>query len=58
MPSEDERTNINYHHESLPKKILSIQLEMQHSIDLLKEHCAALITAAVTGQITLEEMRP
>jgi type I restriction enzyme S subunit len=58
MPSEDERPNIKYRVESSPRKISSIQLEMQHPIDLLKEHRAALITAAVTGQITLEEMRP
>lgn len=56
MPPENERTHIKNYIEDFTKKIASVQFETQHSIDLLKEHRAALITAAVTGQIPIEVM--
>lgn len=58
MPSMDEQLSIKTHIEISTKKILAIQLEMQQSIERLKERRAALITAAVTGQIPVEEMHP
>lgn len=57
MPSMDEQLSIKTHIEISTKKILAIQLEMQQSIERLKERRAALITAAVTGQISVEEMQ-
>lgn len=57
MPSMDEQLSIKTHIEISTKKILAIQLEMQQSIERLKERRAALITAAVTGQIPVEEMQ-
>ncbi len=56
IPPQDEQINIRNNIELSSKKIASIQLELRHSADLLKERRAALITAAVTGQIPLEEM--
>lgn len=58
IPPKDEQDNIKRYIEISTKKIAAIQSEMQHSIDLLKEHRAALITAAVTGQIPIEDMSP
>ena len=58
MPSTDEQLRIKTHIEISTKKIAAIQSEMQQSIERLKERRAALITAAVTGQIPVEEMRP
>ena len=57
MPSMDEQLSIKTHIEISTKKILAIQLEMQQSIERLKERRAAMITAAVTGQISVEEMQ-
>lgn len=57
MPSMDEQLSIKTHIEISTKEILAIQLEMQQSIERLKERRAALITAAVTGQISVEEMQ-
>jgi len=58
MPSSDEQIKIKKYIEGSTEKISAIKLEMQQSIDLLKERRAALITAAVTGQISIEEMSP
>ena len=57
MPPMDEQLNIKRYVESTVKKIVAIYSEMQQSIELLKERRAALITAAVTGQVPLGEMR-
>ena len=51
MPPMDEQLNIKRYVESTVKKIVAIYSEMQQSIELLKERRAALITAAVTGQL-------
>lgn len=56
MPSTDEQIRIKTYIEISTKKIAAIQSEMQQSIERLKERRAALITAAVTGQIPVEEM--
>ncbi|MCP5459349.1 MAG: hypothetical protein H6971_06955 [Gammaproteobacteria bacterium] len=57
MPPENGRTRIKNYIGDFTKKIASVQFETQHSIDLLKERRTALITAAVTGQIPIDEMR-
>lgn len=58
MPPREEQVTIKGYVENATSKISAIQLEMQESIVLLKERRVALITAAVTGRIPVEEMQP
>lgn len=54
-PTEEQREIINYL-EAADKKNSKLLIEIQKSIELLKEKRSALITAAVTGKISCEEM--
>lgn len=58
MPAADEQISIKKYITNSTTKIMAIQMEMQQSIALLRERRSALITAAVTGEIPVEEMRP
>jgi type I restriction enzyme S subunit len=56
-PVDEQREIVAYiNHER--NEMLHMEHLLQHSIDLAKERRAALITAAVTGQIPIEAMRP
>ncbi|MNR30474.1 Type-1 restriction enzyme EcoKI specificity protein [compost metagenome] len=54
-PPLDEQDAIARHIESETQRIDELVAKSERSIDLLKERRAALITAAVTGQIDLRE---
>jgi len=54
-PSLDEQQAIATHLDRETTRIDTLIQKTQHSIDLLKERRAALITAAVTGQIDLRQ---
>ncbi|UHD17387.1 restriction endonuclease subunit S domain-containing protein [Thiocapsa bogorovii] len=55
LPSVDEQDAILDYIQRETIRIDALSIKTQHSIDLLKERRAALITAAVTGQIDLRE---
>lgn len=55
LPPVDEREQTLVHLNRETTRIDTLIQKTQHSIDLLKERRAALITAAVTGQIDLRE---
>lgn len=57
FPPVDEQNTIVSHLESTQAKTMELMGQLQFSINLAKERRAALITAAVTGQIPVEEMR-
>ena len=52
----DEQFAIVAHLSSQTARSKKLEDDLQASIDLLKERRSALITAAVTGQIPVEEM--
>ncbi len=52
-PPEDEQTEILSHLDRVTTRIDALIAKTQRSIELLREHRAALITAAVTGRIDL-----
>lgn len=56
VPPVDEQHAITRHIEHAAAKTSTLTAEIARSIDLLRERRAALITAAVIGQIPLEEM--
>jgi type I restriction enzyme S subunit len=56
IPPVNEQRAIIEHLETVGQKSAVLLMEIRNSIDCLKERRAALITAAVTGQIPLEEM--
>lgn len=56
MPPVDEQRAIQKFLSSRQSRLESIRSELQDSLRLLAERRAALITAAVTGRIPLEEM--
>jgi type I restriction enzyme S subunit len=58
VPPVEEQQAITRHIEHATEKTSTLTAEIARSIDLLRERRAALITAAVTGQIPAEEMRP
>ncbi|MDD3801716.1 MAG: restriction endonuclease subunit S [Desulfuromonas sp.] len=58
VPPHDDQRDIIAAVEESQHKTKELAGVMQHSITLAKERRAALITAAVTGQIAIEEMRP
>jgi type I restriction enzyme S subunit len=57
VPPLDEQEMICNYIITERDQIINAEKQLKHSIDLLKERRAALITAAVTGQIPVEEMR-
>lgn len=57
VPPEDEQLEIIHAIESHQGKTKGLGEVLQQSIALAQERRAALITAAVTGQIPVEEMR-
>jgi type I restriction enzyme S subunit len=56
QPSLDEQQDIVDYLDTETKKIDDIIKETSHSIDLLKEHRTALISAAVTGKIDVRHL--
>ncbi len=58
VPPHDEQIEIARTVETDQRKANALRESLQLSISLAKERRAALITAAVTGQIPLEEMAP
>lgn len=56
VPPQDEQLEIVHTVETDQRKAIALQESLQLSITLAKERRAALITAAVTGQIPLDEM--
>jgi type I restriction enzyme S subunit len=58
LPPLDEQQTICHHLMEESSQIKNAENLLQHSINLLKERRSALITAAVTGQIPVEEMHP
>lgn len=56
VPPVDEQKAITRSIEHANARTSALKAEIARSIDLLRERRAALITAAVTGQISLEEM--
>ena len=56
-PLSEQKTIIRYL-EKTGNQSNEMLREMQQSIALLRERRSALITAAVTGEIPVEEMRP
>ncbi len=56
VPPVDEQKAITRSIEHANAQTSALKAEIARSIDLLRERRAALITAAVTGQISLEEM--
>lgn len=56
-PLSEQRDIVDTLHKE-NQEIIALVSALQQSITLAKERRAALITAAVTGQIPLEEMRP
>ena len=56
VPPHDEQLEIVRSIETDQYKAIALRDRLQLSIALAKERRAALITAAVTGQIPLEEM--
>lgn len=57
IPPEEEQRKITAYLIDISKKFDVVISSTRNSIDLAKERRAALITAAVTGQIPIEEMR-
>jgi type I restriction enzyme S subunit len=57
VPPHDEQREIIAAIEESQRKAKDLTRVMQESISLAKERRAAVITAAVTGQIPVEEMR-
>lgn len=58
VPPVEEQQTITRSIENANVRTNTLKAEVARSIDLLRERRAALITAAVTGQIPLEEMQP
>jgi type I restriction enzyme S subunit len=56
LPSIDEQTEIVSQIKRIRTRIKDTRFNLSESIALLKERRSALITAAVTGQISPEEM--
>jgi type I restriction enzyme S subunit len=56
IPPVNEQRAIITHLETVSQKNAMLLTKIRNSIDCLKERRAALITAAVTGQISIEEM--
>ncbi len=56
LPPEEEQFHIVRQIQESERIMASIQNELKSSVRLLQERRTALITAAVTGQLTLEEM--
>ena len=56
LPPLSEQTEIVDYLERAEERFQSLTREVSSSLSLLSERRAALITAAVTGQIPLEEM--
>ena len=56
VPPQDEQREIVLAVEGDQQKAIALRDSLQQSIEIAKERRAALITAAVTGQIPLEEM--
>ncbi|MFZ1494536.1 MAG: restriction endonuclease subunit S [Candidatus Competibacter denitrificans] len=57
IPPFDEQKRISRHVAESRKDTEKIEAALRRTVDLLRERRAALITAAVTGQIPLEAMR-
>ena len=57
-PPEDEANSISTALDDVAVKIDALIAESQHTIDLLKERRAALISAAVTGKIDIRTFHP
>ncbi len=57
LPPKDEQKAIKQYIEITSSRLSNIRAEMLESISLLKERRSALITAAVTGQLSMEEMQ-
>jgi type I restriction enzyme S subunit len=55
LPPIDEQRAIVAHIATETAKLDALRTATEHTIALLKERCAALITAAVTGKITIHE---
>ena len=55
VPTLDEQTQISVFLENRTFRIDTLITKTEHSIDLLREHRTALITAAVTGKIDLRD---
>ena len=53
-PPLDEQKKISLHINQIREKTARTEVALRNSVDLLRERRAALITAAVTGQIPLE----
>lgn len=51
LPPQEEQVEIQHHLEKIIFKINNLTAEAQRAIELLQERRAALISAAVTGQI-------
>ena len=58
VPPSDEQSGICARIQGSLDIALPLEAQIQRSLKLLQERRAALITAAVTGQIPLEEMTP
>ena len=56
IPPIQEQTEIANYLDQQTQKIDALITETQHSINLLKEHRATLISAAVTGKIDIREL--
>jgi type I restriction enzyme S subunit len=58
LPPRDEQDEIVKATEQETKRTARLEKELIDSIDLLRERRSAVITAAVTGQLAVEEMTP
>jgi type I restriction enzyme, S subunit len=57
IPPLDEQRKISRRINHIRENTARMEEALRNSVDLLRERRAALITAAVTGQIPLETMR-
>jgi type I restriction enzyme S subunit len=58
LPPREEQDEIVAATEQETKRTARLEKELIESIDLLRERRGAVITAAVTGQLSIEEMTP